>query len=148
MAEDVQDRASAPVGLRGLVAARFTRYSALSLITVPVGYTVLLIARHFIHINAGLLNLAVGMVLTPPSFALYRSLVWRKGSGRGVAAEMFSFWQTVVAGALVSSATIAITDALFAANGAVIVLAGLVGQGIVFIARFFWLDKVTFFPGR
>lgn len=26
-------------------------------------------------------------------------------------------------------------------------LAGLTGQGIVFIARFVWLDKVTFAPG-
>jgi len=145
MGEEVQDP---PTGLRGRMVARFSRYSLLSLITVPVGYTVLLLARHFIHINAGVLNLAVGMVLTPPSFLLYRSLVWKEGSGRSIAAEMFSFWQTVVAGAIVSSLTIALTDALFHPNGAVIIIAGLFGQGIVFIARFFWLDKVTFSPGR
>jgi putative flippase GtrA len=153
VAEDVASSAPAAAGQAAparkaarhwRAALRFTRYSALSLVTVPVGYTLLLVARHFWHVNAGLLNLAVGTVLTPPSFLLYRWLVWSKGSGRGMAAEMFSFWQTVVAGALASSVLIALVDAWIPANGPLIVLAGLTGQGVVFIARFFWLDKVTF----
>jgi hypothetical protein len=131
-----------------LAMLRFSRYTALSFVTVPVGYTVLLVARHFWDINAGLLNFAVGMVLTPPSFFLYRWLVWKEGSGRSIAAEMFSFWQTVVVGALASSATIALADLLFDANGPLIILAGLIGQGIIFLARFFWLDKVTFSPSE
>jgi putative flippase GtrA len=126
---------------------KFSRYTALSLITVPVGYTVLLLARNVWEVNAGLLNLAVGVVLTPPSFFLYRWLVWPGGGGRSIPAEMFSFFQTVLAGALVSSATIAITDAIIPAQEVLIVLAGLTGQGIVFIARYFWLDKVTFSSG-
>jgi len=130
------------------VTARFTRYSLLSLVTVPAGYTLLLVARHMWDINAGLLNLIVGTVLTPPSFILYRWLVWPQGSGRGVAADLFSFWKTVIVGALAASALIAIADALFAANGPLIVLAGLTGQGIVFLARFLWLDKFSYSPAR
>jgi hypothetical protein len=130
------------------VTARFTRYSLLSLVTVPVGYTLLLVARHFWDINAGLLNLVVGTVLTPPSFLLYRWLVWPQGSGRGVAADLFSFWKTVIVGALAASALIAIADALFGANGPLIVVAGLAGQGIVFLARFLWLDKFSYSPAR
>ena len=130
------------------VTGRFTRYSLLSLVTVPVGYTLLLLARHMWDINAGLLNLAIGTVLTPPSFLLYRWLVWPQGSGRGIAADMFSFWKTVIVGALAASALIAIIDAVFGANGPLIVLAGLTGQGIVFLARFLWLEKFTFSPAR
>lgn len=126
---------------------RFSRYTVLSLITVPVGYTLLLLARHFWDINAGVLNLIVGNVLTVPSFFLYRWLVWKGGSGRSIPAELFSFWQTVMVGALASSATIALADILFDANGPLIIFAGLCGQGLIFIARFFWLDKVTFLPG-
>jgi putative flippase GtrA len=136
----------ATVAERRRFTVRFSRYTALSFLTVPVGYTLLLIAREIWDVNAGLLNLAVGMVLTPPSFFLYRWLVWEGGSGRSIAAEMFSFWQTVMIGALASSATIALADALFDANGPLIVLAGLFGQGVIFLARFFWLDKVTFLP--
>lgn len=145
MAEDLAERTE-PTRPRWQGALRFTRYSALSLVMVPIGYSLLLVARHIWPVNAGLLNLAVGTVLTIPSFLLYRWLVWSKGSGRGVAAEMFSFWHTVVAGALASSVLIALIDARFPANGPLIVLAGLTGQGMVFIARFFWLDKVTFSP--
>ena len=47
-------------------------------------------------------------------------------------------------GALASSALIALADLLFDANGPLIILAGLTGQGIIFIARFFWLDRVTY----
>lgn len=130
------------------VTARFTRYSLLSLVTVPAGYSLLLVARHFWDINAGLLNLMVGTALTPPSFILYRWLVWPQGSGRGVAADLFSFWKTVIAGALAASALIAIADALFGGNGPLIVLAGLTGQGIVFVARFLWLDKFSYSPPR
>jgi putative flippase GtrA len=127
---------------RGIM--RFSKYTLLSVITVPVGYTLLLLARHFWDINAGLLNLAVGTVLTPPSFLLYRSVVWRDAGSKGWLAELLAFWQTVMAGALASSVLIAGVDLVFANNGFLIVLAGLLGQGIIFVVRFFWLDRVTF----
>lgn len=128
---------------------RFSKYSLLSLLTVPVGYSLLLFARHRWNVNAGVLNLAVGMVLTPPSFLLYRQVVWgRARTGRGVAAELFSFWQTVMVGAIASSVIIAVVDAWFPRNAALIVLSGMTGQGLIFIARFLWLDKVTFSPSR
>ncbi|HEX5742170.1 MAG TPA: hypothetical protein VFY17_11555 [Pilimelia sp.] len=127
---------------------RFVRYSALSAATVPAGYALLLLAMHrWPHVNAGLLNLGVGMVLTPPSFLLAQVLVWR---GRGAApwwARLWSFWQTVLAGALASSATILVADAVLGVRGAWAVVAGLAGQGVVFVARYFWLDRVTFAGG-
>ena len=129
---------------RRQAAWRFSKYTLLSFITVPVGYTLLLVARHLWDINAGLLNLAVGTALTPPSFLLYRTVVWREGSAKGWPAEMFAFWQTVMLGALVSSVLIAGVDAVFADNGVLIVTAGLLGQGVVFVGRFLWLDKVTY----
>ena len=70
---------------RRQAAWRFSKYTLLSFITVPVGYTLLLVARHLWDINAGLLNLAVGTALTPPSFLLYRTVVWREGSLPAVA---------------------------------------------------------------
>jgi putative flippase GtrA len=124
-------------------ALRFGRYSALSLITVPVGYALLLLLRRVWPINAGILNLIVGTVLTVPSFLLYRHFVWPAADGRMWRA-LYSFWQTVILGALAASALIALADALFSASNVLIVLAGLVGQGLVFVGRFFWLDNVTF----
>jgi hypothetical protein len=133
---------------RWLLLLKFSRYTVLSIITVPVGYTLLLLARNIWDVNAGLLNLAVGMILTPPSFFLYRWIVWPGGGGRSIPAEMFSFFQTVLVGALASSATIAVADTLIPGHEALIVLAGLTGQGLIFIARYFWLDRVTFSPAR
>lgn len=127
---------------------RFTRYSALSFVTVPAFFAVFLLFRHFWDVNAGILGLVVGTVLTPPSFLLYRWLVWKDGSGRGWPAELFSFWQTVMAGALGSSVLMGVVDWLFEVNGLVLLLVAMVGQGFIFIARFFWLDKVTFLSGR
>jgi putative flippase GtrA len=125
---------------------RFTRYSALSLLTVPVAYSLFLLARHFWEINAGILNICVGMVLTLPSYVLYRYLVWPDRGGRSFFAGLFSFWQTVMVGALASSALMALLDLVSDANDAMLILAGLTGQGIIFLARFLWLDKVTFDP--
>jgi putative flippase GtrA len=133
--------ASAPrVGL----PQRFGRYASLSLITVPAGYAVLLTARHLWDVNAGLLNLAVGTLLTPPSFLLYRTLVWRDVARRPLIVELFSFWQTVMVGAVVAGSCIAVADHLRPGNPVAIVAAGLTGQFLVFVARFFWLDLVTF----
>jgi hypothetical protein len=137
------DEAS-PAPLRGRAAWRFSKYTVLSLITVPTGYTLLLVARHYLAINAGLLNLAVGTVLTPPSFLLYRTVVWREGSAKGWRSELFTFWQTVMLGGLVATAMIAGVDAIAGDNGLLIVTAGLFGQGIVFVGRFLWLDRVTY----
>lgn len=127
-------------------ALRFGRYSALSVGTVVAGYSLLLGARQLWHVNAGLLNLGVGAVLTGPSFLLYRRLVWNGGGDRGWLVEFGSFVSTVIAGALASSLLMGLTDALWHPSGTVIIIAGLTGQGIVFIARFFWLDLVTFAP--
>jgi hypothetical protein len=124
-------------------ALRFGRYSALSLITVPVGYALLILVRHLWSINAGILNLLVGTFLTVPSFLLYRHFVWPT-TDQSTWRALYSFWQTVIIGALVSSALIALADGLFDASDAVVVAVGLAGQGLVFIARFFWLDAVTF----
>lgn len=131
-------------GLRRLVSGRFSRYTSLSLITVPVGYGLLLLARNIWDINAGLLNLVVGTVLTPPSFWLYRRFVWHERTGKGLLAEMFTFWQLVMVGALASGAIIAIADAWWGARGLALVAAGLLGQVGLFIGRYIWLDRVTF----
>lgn len=131
-------------GLRRLVSGRFSRYTSLSLITVPVGYGLLLLARSIWDINAGLLNLVVGTVITPPSFWLYRRFVWHERTGKGLLAEMFAFWQLVMVGALASGALIAIADAWFGARGLTLVAAGLLGQVGLFIGRYIWLDRVTF----
>lgn len=126
---------------------RFLRYSSLSLVTVPAGYSLLLLAHSVWDINAGLLNLLVGLTLTIPSFVLYRRFVWRDRGGR-FCAELFSFWQTVMLSALAPSAAIAIADAWFESGGLILVLAGISTQGVVFLARYFWLDRVTFSAGE
>jgi len=127
-----------------LVSGRFSRYTSLSLLTVPVGYGLLLLARSIWDVNAGLLNLVVGTVLTPPSFLLYRRFVWHERTGKGMLAEMFAFWQLVMVGAIASGIFIAMADAWWGARGLILVAAGLLGQGALFIGRYIWLDRVTF----
>jgi len=134
--------------LRWRALRKFGRYTLLSLITLPVAYTFLLVARHTWHMNAGLLNLALSAVLAPPSFFLHRWIVWPGGGGRSIPAEMFSFFQTVLVGTLGSSAVIALADSHLPGNEPLIVLSGLTGQGLIFIGRYFWLDRVTFSPER
>jgi putative flippase GtrA len=131
-------------GYLRLVSDRFSRYTTLSLITVPVGYGLLLLARSTWDINAGLLNLVVGTVLTAPSFWLYRRFVWQERTRRGLLKEMFAFWQLVMIGALASGAFLAIADAWWGARGLALVAAGLLGQVGLFIGRYVWLDRVTF----
>jgi putative flippase GtrA len=130
--------------LSRLIAGRFTRYTSLSLITVPVGYGLLLLARSIWDVNAGLLNLVVGTVLTPPSFLLYRRFVWHERTGRGMGREMFAFWQLVMVGAVASGVFIAMADAWWGARGLLLVAAGLFGQVALFVGRYIWLDRVTF----
>jgi len=135
-------------GLRRLVSGRFTRYTSLSLLTVPVGYGLLLLARSVWDVNAGLLNLVVGTLLTPPSFLLYRRFVWHERTGKGMLAEMFAFWQLVMVGAIASGAVMAMADAWWGARGLTLVAAGLLGQVALFIGRYFWLDRVTFVSSK
>jgi putative flippase GtrA len=127
-----------------LVSGRFSRYTSLSLLTVPAGYGLLLLARSIWDVNAGLLNLVVGTVLTPPSFLLYRRFVWHERAGKGMLAEMFAFWQLVMVGAIASGVFIAAADGWWGARGLTLVAAGLLGQGALFIGRYIWLDRVTF----
>lgn len=123
---------------------RFARYSSMSLVTVPLGYALLVTTRQLWDINAGLLNLAVGTAITLPSFLLYRRFVWRRVGRHGFLGELLSFWFTVLAGAAASTALITLVDWRMPNTPWAIVLAGLVGQGVVFVGRYLWLNRVTF----
>ncbi len=133
-------------------SALFTRYSAMSVLTVMAGSALFLLARRVWDVNAGVLNVGVAAVLTVPSFWLYRRLVWRRRSPEGIGAEFVSFVTAVAVGTVASSLPIGIADRLWHPAGGVLVVVGLVGQGVVFLLRFVWFDRWTFSsrstPGR
>jgi putative flippase GtrA len=126
-----------------MVSGRFSRYGSVSLLTVPAGYALLLLARSIWDVNAGLLNLIVGTFLTVPSFFLYRRFVWKERTSKGTLREIFAFWQLVMLVAIASGIFLGLADA-WGARGLALVAAGLIGQAAFFIARYFWLDRVTF----
>jgi len=125
-------------------SALFTRYSAMSVLTVVAGSTLFLLARRVWSVNAGLLNVGVAVVLTVPSFWLYRRLVWRRTSPDGIVAEFVSFVTAVAVGTVASSLPIGVADRIWHPSGGVLVVVGLFGQGVVFLLRFFWFDRWTF----
>jgi len=134
-------------GLVRRYSALFTRYSAMSLLTVVAGSALFLLARRSWAINGGLLNLGVAAVLTGPSFWAYRRLVWRRRGPDGRWPEFRSFVAAVAAGTVASSLPIGIADRLWHPSGGVLVVVGLAGQGVVFLLRFVWFDRWTFRAG-
>ena len=131
-------------GLLARYSALFTRYSAMSVLTVVAGSALFLLARRLWDVNAGVLNVGVAAVLTGPSFWLYRRLVWRRRSPEGIGGEFVSFVTAVAVGTVASSLPIGVADRLWHPAGGVLVVVGLVGQGVVFLLRFVWFDRWTF----
>jgi putative flippase GtrA len=129
-------------GERTLVG-KFMRYSAASMAGTIVGEgTLILFSAGFGWggVASNFVSVILGAI---PNYLLNRYWTWQKAGRDRMAAEIVVFWIMALLGLLISTFFVAYADHRWGTTLA-IAIAQAVGFGVLWIAKFLFLDKVLF----
>lgn len=128
---------------RPTLLAKLLRYSAASVVGVVVGQSCLYVFYEGVGLPGVVANLLAVAISSVPAYLINRYWVWRKRGRNSVRREIVPFWGMALAGLVLSTLFIAVVDertdwapAIQAAN--------LAGFGVLWIAKFFILDRYLF----
>jgi len=122
---------------------RLVRYAMASVVGVVVGQSCLFLFYEGLDLDAWLANLLAVAISSIPAYLVNRYWVWEKRDRNSLRREVLPFWAMAFLGLLLS--TIAVTVADNRTDWAPAILAAnLGGFGVLWIAKFFVLDRVLF----
>ena len=127
--------------LRSPTIVKLAKYSAASLVAVPVGLSVFVVLNGPLGwgpIAANLVSVSIGAI---PNYLINRRWTWHQTGKNRLWGEVVPFWVMSGLGALVSLWTVNYADNRWH-NTTYNAIAQLVGFGIVWLAKFLVLDKL------
>jgi len=119
--------------------ARYTAVSVLSIVTTQL----LLQALTRTGVPPAQSNVAAVMLAAGPAFLLNREWTWRDRRGGSVRRQATVFWATVAAGLVASTLAVAVATR-FTREPLVVGAASFAAFGVLWVARFFVLDRLAF----
>lgn len=129
--------------LRSPFIQKAMRYAGVSLVGVVTTQILLIIFHAVMHMGAQAANIAAVMIASVPTYVLNRSWVWGKTGRSHLRREVLPFWGFALAGLGLSTYFVGLveqrTDATLPVLGA-----NLAGFGVLWVARFFVLDRLLF----
>jgi len=141
----LKDRLSDPLAQKAL------KYSAVSVVGVACTMTMLGILYGILKINVILANVIAVSVSSIPAYLLNRAWVWGKTGKNSFAREVLPFWVFAFIGLVLSTVLVAIAKGYIKHHTeshimrlALIQGSNLAGFGVLWVARFFILDRLLF----
>lgn len=128
-------------GLLGDKQGPVVRYLGVSVINIFNHQTLLYIAHSIWEWSGGLANVFAACVSAIPGYFLSRAWVWQRTGNHSWRGEVLPFWGIALAGLVVSSLMAEGADRAFESALAV-AIASLVGYLIVWVIKFFLLDRL------
>ncbi len=121
------------------------RYVAVSAFNFAGHQILLYIANSVWGWEGGWANMFAACVMAGPAYVLSRTWVWELDGKHDFQRHVLPFWAIAIAGLALSTLLAAVADAAFGAGLAVNV-ASLVGYFVIWVAKFFLLDRVFVSP--
>lgn len=122
---------------------KLIRYVAVAAISVPSGAVLLWVLLEVFDIQPVAANMAQVSLMAIPNYLMNRYWVWEKNSPNSVSREIAPFWVMALLGAFVSTLFIWIADQ-FTDSPVVLVAAMITGFGMVWVLKFFVLERYLF----
>lgn len=123
--------------------SKVIKYCAVSLIVVPLGQLMLWLLLKPGGMSAVPANVGAFAIMTVPNYLLNRYWVWQKQGKNSVSREILPFWVLAFCGLVASTGLVWLVRDR---STIVIMGANIVGYGIVWVAKFFILEKLLFGP--
>ena len=122
---------------------KLLRFSAVSVVGIVITQALLLSLHGILNIGATTANLMAVTISAVPVFFLNKRWVWGKGGRAHLRKEVLPFWGFTLLGLLISTLLVVVADHISDRTWPVL-LANISGFGIVWLAKFFFLDAVVF----
>ena len=125
------------------IVRKLARYAAASMVGVVVGQSCLFFFYQVLELPGVVANFLAVAISSVPAYLINRYWVWQKRDRNDLRREVIPFWGMAFAGLVLSSIFVYFVDkrtdwppAIAAAN--------LAGFAVLWVAKFFVLDKVLF----
>ncbi|MFL2986219.1 MAG: GtrA family protein [Candidatus Poriferisodalaceae bacterium] len=122
---------------------KLLRYSGVSAVAVVVTQSCLwfgLVVTNWPAVVANVVAVSLGAI---PAYLLNRSWVWGRKDSHSVRDEILPFWLYNLAGLAISSTLVTVAD-LWWASTALVMSANLMAFAVLWVGKFFVLEKVLF----
>jgi putative flippase GtrA len=128
-------------GGRGALAVK---YSMVSVVGVTLTQLLLAIFVDLFHNDPTWSNVAAVMLTAIPVFFLNKLWVWSADGRVSFRREVLPFWVFTAAGLILSTGLVALADNVANGNTLLVKLANMTGFGILWVAKFLFLDRIMF----
>lgn len=128
-------------GGRGTLAIK---YSMVSVVGVLMGQSFLALFIDLLDYDPTWSNVAAVMITAVPVFILNKRWVWSADGKLSFRREVLPFWVFTAAGLALSTGFVALADSMSDGNTLLIKAANLSGFGVLWVAKFLFLDQVMF----
>ena len=128
-------------GLDRAKGATATRYLLVSTFNFVGHQAFLFLANSVWGWSGGVANVFAACVMSIPAYLLSRAWVWEVDGRHDMKRQVLPFWAITFTGLVVSTLFAAIADRVFGA-GIAVNIASLIGYFIVWVAKFFLLDRL------
>ncbi|MFN0089426.1 MAG: GtrA family protein [Acidimicrobiales bacterium] len=122
---------------------RFFRYSGVSVMNVVSGQVILTFFVRVLAWGGVASNLSATAINCVPAYFLSKRLVWQHRGPARFKAEMAPFWGIAFVGLAVSTLFVHFAEQIWAAK-VMINLASILGFGVVWVGKYFVLDRYLF----
>jgi putative flippase GtrA len=124
---------------------KLLRFCGVSVVNLVLGQTLLFMFYSVLGWSAVVANLAAVCISAVPAYLLSRKWVWRMNGDHSMRSEILPFWSLAIAGLVVSTLAVGYAEAHF--DAAVMVnLASIAGFAVIWVVKFFILDRVMWAP--
>ena len=139
----LREHARSPEGRKQL------RYAGVSVVFVPIGQIMVLTLHWTTDLPDPMCILISAMVLTLPNYFANTLYVWRDANSDNLRTQILVFWVAAMLGTGFAMGLATITDAVTEGSskfvsGFWLFIAQFTGYGIVWVGRYFFLDKWLF----
>ena len=124
--------------------AKVLRYGAASAFNVILGQVLLYCAQTVAGLSAVPSNVAAVSIGTIPAFLIARYWVWRKKGRSRLMKEVVPFWALTFTGFVLSTVAVWYVERRWSPGPWAINLTNLTAFGVVWVVKFFVLEKVLF----
>ena len=124
-------------------ADKLLRYSGASVVGVVLTQALLVFLHGIANIDAEVSNVMAVALTSVPVFYLNKRWVWGKGGPAEMRREVLPFWGFTLLGLVISTVLVTVVDNYTDRTWPVL-LANIGGFGVVWIAKFLFLDAVVF----
>jgi putative flippase GtrA len=131
--------------LRREYGAKAVKYASVSVINVLVGQGLLFFFSKIVELTFVEANIAAVCLSAIPAFILSRRWIWQLKTRSHFMREVVPFWSIALLGLLLSTVMVAIAQQFSEATW-VLMFTNLSAFGLLWVGKFFFLDKVLFGP--